>query len=106
MKSVKAGRCVVLLQALLACAWLQSASAQINLTIYQSGPGQVEEERDVNVRPGVTALVWQPVAARILPESLWLGAPRGVGCRVSNCALRRSLLPRCCVPMRAGPSMC
>ena len=78
MKSAKASRCVVLLQALLACVWLQSASAQINLTIYQSGPGQVEEQRDVNVRPGATALVWQPVAARILPESLWLGAPRGV----------------------------
>lgn len=75
---MKRSRCVVVLQALLVCAWVQSASAQINLTIYQSGPGQVQEQREVNLRPGATTLLWRPVAARILPESLWLGAPRGV----------------------------
>ena len=78
MNRAKFSHYLSFVQALLACVWGQSAWAQIHLTLYQSAPGQVAERREFDLKPGATSLVWQPVAARILPESLWLDAPEGV----------------------------
>lgn len=78
MNTAKRARNLLFLQALLACAWAQSAWAQVQLTLYQGGPGQVAERREFDLKAGVSTLVWQPVAPHLLPESLWLDAPGGV----------------------------
>lgn len=81
MRVTKSRRWFWLAQGLLACACGRPAWAEIHLTLYQSAPGQVSERREFDLKPGVSSLTWQPVAARMLPDSLWLDAPRGVALR-------------------------
>ncbi len=78
MRTARCRRWFFFAQGLLACACARPAWAEIHLTLYQSAPGQVSEEREFDLKRGVDTLMWKPVAARMLPASVWLDAPRKV----------------------------